>query len=232
MEQPDWATQISTTVAGEVRRYRLQRGLSAQQLSDRCAELGLPIPRTVVSNIENGRRGNIGVAEVLILGHALEVPPAVLIFPVGYVEEVEAVPGEKMHPMHAIQWMGGEGPFPGLISDVGKWMHTAMFFLRKLLEGKERLRESMQRAVNLSSEASKAPDGPLREAYKEAAGREMGAYEEGKEAVNSWLEILKDGFEDFGLPPLPHPDVEPMAGSVTVQMVPDILSRTGWRSLE
>lgn len=100
---------MSATIAREVRRHRQARGMSAQQLADKCAEVGMPLQRTVISNIENGRRGNVSVAEVLVLAAALEVPPAALIFPAGYAEAVEYLPGRAAAPLEAADWWHGEG---------------------------------------------------------------------------------------------------------------------------
>jgi transcriptional regulator with XRE-family HTH domain len=107
MEQEDWVTRIGKSIASEIRRHRLARGMSAQQLSDACGELGASIPRTVISNIENGRRTNISVAETMALAQALEVPPIVLIIPAGYVEEVEYQPGRWVDPIRAANWFSG-----------------------------------------------------------------------------------------------------------------------------
>ncbi|MGW8746508.1 helix-turn-helix domain-containing protein [Streptomyces sp. NPDC055794] len=108
MEQADWMTRVGTTIAREIRRHRLARNMSAQQLSDACAKLGAPIPRTVISNIENGRRTNISVAEAIALARALQVPPVALVFPAGYEEEVEYLPGKKIDPVRAVKWFSGE----------------------------------------------------------------------------------------------------------------------------
>ncbi|MFJ4617384.1 helix-turn-helix domain-containing protein [Streptomyces sp. NPDC088812] len=108
MEQLDWMARVGTRIAQEVRRHRLARGLSAQQLSDTCAKLGAQIPRTVISNIENGRRTNVSVAEVCVLATALRVPPVALIAPAGYVDEVEYLPGKSIDPVRVINWFSGE----------------------------------------------------------------------------------------------------------------------------
>ncbi|WP_307076784.1 helix-turn-helix domain-containing protein [Streptomyces canus] len=107
MEQPDWMSRVGTGIAREIRRHRLARGMSAQQLSDACEELGTPIPRTVISNIENGRRTNISVAETVALAQALGVPPIALIIPAGYVEEVEHLPNRWIDPIRAVNWFSG-----------------------------------------------------------------------------------------------------------------------------
>ncbi|MFJ4829889.1 helix-turn-helix domain-containing protein [Streptomyces sp. NPDC088747] len=107
MEQEDWVTRIGTSIAREIRRHRLAAGMSAQQLSDACGKLGAPIPRTVISNIENGRRTNVSVAEVIVLARALRIPPIAFIFPAGYEAEVEYLPGRRIDTIRAINWFSG-----------------------------------------------------------------------------------------------------------------------------
>lgn len=107
MEQPDWMARVGTSIAQEIRRHRLARGMSAQQLSDACAKLGAPIPRTVISNIENGRRTNVSVAEVLVIARALGQPPGALVFPAGYVSQVEYLPEKQTDPLRALDWWSG-----------------------------------------------------------------------------------------------------------------------------
>ncbi|MFE3378670.1 helix-turn-helix domain-containing protein [Streptomyces anulatus] len=108
MEQSEWATQVSRTIAGEVRRHRLECGMSAQQLSDACGQLGMALPRTVISNIENNRRGNVTVAEVAVLAAALGVAPTALVYPAGYAAAVEQLPGRTLPPLEAADWWNGE----------------------------------------------------------------------------------------------------------------------------
>lgn len=97
------------------------RGLSAQQLSDRCAEVGMPIARSVLANFESGRRPTLSVAELLVLAEALKVQPTSLVFPVGYEPTVEVLPGLQYDTFQAAEWWGSdagvgltdpEGPLP------------------------------------------------------------------------------------------------------------------------
>jgi transcriptional regulator with XRE-family HTH domain len=104
---PDYATRLALSIAAEVRRHRLAKGLSAQQLAERCDRIGMPIKRSVIANLESGRRTTVTVAEVLVLAQALEVPPAVLLFPVGYATEVEVLPEAVIEPLEAIGWVAG-----------------------------------------------------------------------------------------------------------------------------
>jgi transcriptional regulator with XRE-family HTH domain len=107
--QPSWAARITRTVAGEVRRYRREHGLSAQQLADRCANLGVDVSRATIADLENGRRAAISVAELLALAAALEVAPVLLVFPLGRQETVEALPGRDVPTWEAAMWFCGDG---------------------------------------------------------------------------------------------------------------------------
>ncbi len=68
----------SRVVGRQLKRLRESRGLSAQRLADRCAELGAPeINRSVIANIES-RRESVSIDEVSILAQALDVSPVQL----------------------------------------------------------------------------------------------------------------------------------------------------------
>ena len=72
---PEWVDQVMSTVAGEVRRRRKEAGWSAQDLADKCEEIGHPIPRNVIANMESGRRSNLPLVDVMVLAEALNTPP-------------------------------------------------------------------------------------------------------------------------------------------------------------
>ncbi|MFE2866660.1 helix-turn-helix domain-containing protein [Embleya sp. NPDC059259] len=114
MATDDWSGRLAYTIASEMRKYRHQRGMSVQQLSDACSALGLPIARSVLANFEARRRPTVSVAEVLVIARALRVAPALLLFPVGdpTVNEVEFLPGETAGPWEALKWFTGEGRIP------------------------------------------------------------------------------------------------------------------------
>lgn len=82
--------------------------MSAQQLADKTAQLGMPIPRSVLANLESGRRTTVSAAEVVILGAALGVAPIELLYPVGFESETEVLPGRTLDPLGAVQWFCGE----------------------------------------------------------------------------------------------------------------------------
>ncbi|MGI5214947.1 helix-turn-helix domain-containing protein [Plantactinospora sp. CA-290183] len=108
MTQPDWPARLVKVIAGEVKRHRQARSMSAQQLADACAELGHPIARSVLANLENGRRPTISVPELLVLALALQVPPMLLIVPLGHAESVEVAPGVAVPATEAMRWIRGE----------------------------------------------------------------------------------------------------------------------------
>jgi transcriptional regulator with XRE-family HTH domain len=104
----DWQGRVARMVAREIRRYRDERKLSAQQLADRTAELGMEIPRSVLANLESGRRETVTVPEILVLAAALQVAPVELLCPVGFDEQIEILPGRMMDPLSASRWVDGE----------------------------------------------------------------------------------------------------------------------------
>ncbi|MFF5485273.1 helix-turn-helix domain-containing protein [Streptomyces virginiae] len=89
---PEWADRVMADVAREVRRRRKEMRWSAQDLADRCEAIGFPIPRNVIANMESGRRAVLPLVEVMVLAKALYTHPIHLIYPVGYVEEVQKLP--------------------------------------------------------------------------------------------------------------------------------------------
>jgi transcriptional regulator with XRE-family HTH domain len=111
--QPDWPGRLTRSIAAEVQRRRKARGWSAQRLSDECAKAGMEVARSLITDLELGRRAHISIAEWLVLARALDVAPLLLVFPVGTEAEVEVLPGEVRPTFGGAQWAAGEAPFPG-----------------------------------------------------------------------------------------------------------------------
>jgi transcriptional regulator with XRE-family HTH domain len=105
--QTGWPERLAHVIATEVRRYRKDRRLSAQQLSDRCAKLGMEIPRSTLADLENGRRSKVTVAELLVLAAALDVPPVLLVAPLGRQPKSEILPGRELPTRDAVLWLSG-----------------------------------------------------------------------------------------------------------------------------
>ncbi|MFG3378818.1 helix-turn-helix domain-containing protein [Streptomyces sp. NPDC047999] len=105
---PEWVDQVMATVAKEVRRRRKELGMSAQNLADACEEIGHPIPRNVIANMESGRRASLPLVDVMVLAEALHTNPICLIYPVGYVEEIQKLPlRHSEQTWSAMRWFTG-----------------------------------------------------------------------------------------------------------------------------
>ena len=103
-----WQERLVRLVGREVLRHRNQRRLSARQVADRTAELGMPVPRSGLADLESGRGATVAVAEIMVLAAALDVAPVELICPVGFDKEIELLPGRMMDPLMASRWVDGE----------------------------------------------------------------------------------------------------------------------------
>lgn len=55
--------------------------MSAQRLSDVCADFGADIPRNTITNLENGRKESLPFHELVVIAAALMVDPVELLFP-------------------------------------------------------------------------------------------------------------------------------------------------------
>lgn len=139
VSQEDWPGRVARVIATEVRRYRNERGLTAEQLSERCAQLGAEIPRAVLANLENGRRSTVTVAELLVLARALGVEPMRLIVPLGSVEEVEISPGQWIPSWDAARWISGVAHLEGApgggveVVPAADWAVVIQFFVHDQL---------------------------------------------------------------------------------------------------
>jgi hypothetical protein len=116
---PEWTAQVMATVAAEVRHRRKERGMSAQELANACAAIGHPIPRNVIANMESGRRSVLPLVDVIVLAEALDTHPALLIYPLGHVSELQRLPLQYPTPTwDAMSWFTGEsgsGPDRALV---------------------------------------------------------------------------------------------------------------------
>ena len=101
--------------------------MSAEDLAAACGDLGMPIPRSTLADLENGRRASISVAEWLAIAAALDVPPVMLLCPVGTAETAEVLPGAEAPAFRAAQWVAGEAPLrhPGRADVLTDWLPTA-----------------------------------------------------------------------------------------------------------
>ena len=101
----DWAADQAERVGRELKRLRGRR--SGQWLSDRTAELGHRVPRTTISELENGKRKYVSTIELAILARALDTAPVALLYPPPYRGEVEVLPGQSSTSWSAAEWFSG-----------------------------------------------------------------------------------------------------------------------------
>ena len=186
--------------------------MSAQQLADKTDELGMPIARSVLANLESGRRETVSVAEVLVLAAALGVSPIELMCPVGFDEQTEMLPGRMMDPLAAMRWFTGEWKLD--LADDGTLMMrtpgTAEQSSTYLVEYHDELinRLRTQEADAARAIADAGIEGADDRARTEAVYR-MNAVEEWRDFIREPLRRVREEMRERGmlLPELP-PDIK------------------------
>lgn len=114
IEADSWPARLALTVGQQVKLYRERPEfkISAQILADRTAVLGHEIKRSVIANLESGRRDFVTLSDVLVLAAALDVPPMALIVPIQRGGRVEVLNGAFVSsPWDAIDWINGLGRY-------------------------------------------------------------------------------------------------------------------------
>lgn len=112
MTQASWARKVTRMVGNNIKTARREVGkMSAQKLADLCAEMGHPIQRDVISNLENGRRASLPITDLIVIAEALGVPALSLIFdPKAAGDEIERVPGRQCYLWEASDDFAGNRP--------------------------------------------------------------------------------------------------------------------------
>ncbi|MCX5270986.1 helix-turn-helix domain-containing protein [Streptomyces virginiae] len=100
-------------VIGErTRQLRQRKGWTAAELGDRMSDLGVKWDRSIVANLENGRRKSVSVGELLGLAMALDVAPVhILIPPSG--GRYKPAPNAEYDAGAVREWVRGHGALPG-----------------------------------------------------------------------------------------------------------------------
>ncbi|MFC6017584.1 helix-turn-helix domain-containing protein [Plantactinospora solaniradicis] len=98
-------------IAERVKTLRQGRGWSARELADEMVKVGIPWDRSIVANLETGRRASVSVEEFLALAYVLDVAPVNVLVPTeSDVTEFEPVQGQVVDPMTAREWIRGRQP--------------------------------------------------------------------------------------------------------------------------
>lgn len=110
--RPDdkWSAELTRSIGEQLRYWRRRRKLTVRELSDKTQEVGQRIPATVLTNIEHGRRDYVSVSELLLIGAALNVPPVLLVAPIGRTSTIESLPDAEISPWRTRGWLMGAIP--------------------------------------------------------------------------------------------------------------------------
>lgn len=172
------------SIGERARRLRRLKGWTAAELGERMASLGVPWDRSIVANLENGRRKSVSVNEWLALARALDVAPLTLLLPLGEADQIELFPGLPIHPDLARQWIVGEEQ---AVNERGFTVGDSAFWSRHT----EPLR--LYSRLPVAQEAVRGAKSALRIA--ESVGREEAvtrAREANVSALRRLADILKD----------------------------------------
>lgn len=127
MSQPE-SLSPTQIVAARVKQFRTAHGWSARELAERCAEAGAPhLERSILANLENGRRKTVTIDEVLVLAWVLGVPAAMLFIPLGTEHEIAITSEIVMHPHLAFRWLVGDEEPPTSERLVAGHVDSALF---------------------------------------------------------------------------------------------------------
>lgn len=213
-EKDSWSARFTRSVAEQIHRHRKARGWSAQKLSDACTKLGMEFPRSTLADLESGRRAHISVAELIVIAHALNVPPLQLIFPVGCSAESEVLPGQPQPAFQSAQWFTGEGPFPGgdYSYTRGTWFYIAgsqgtprplaLYRAYSVAAREEML--AIKRARGMDADAADTADDSQRGDYAAAAAASWKAAESHRANMEK---LRRDAVRVGMLPPGTRPEV-------------------------
>lgn len=100
-----WDTEMTARVAAEIRRLRGDR--SAQWLALKTGELGHTVTRSIIADLENGRRKYITVPELVVLAESLSVSPLELLYGTDDGAVIRYLPSKWIPRLTAVQQFSG-----------------------------------------------------------------------------------------------------------------------------
>lgn len=159
----NWAEEQARRTALEVRRLRDKK--SAQWLADRTKELGSPITRAVISDLELGRRRYVTSAELIILAAALDTAPITLLYPPPYNETIELVPDVDEPKIGAVEWFCSDSNAARYKPGEGVDAFTERTWPLYAARAIDKLEES-QRGLLATLAAEDDPDSPLAQSIR------------------------------------------------------------------
>jgi transcriptional regulator with XRE-family HTH domain len=179
----------TAVIARRVRQLRESYKWSAERLANEMTQAGAPWDRTIVANLENGRRGTVSVAELLALGYVLDIPPVSLLAPLGEDETMTVLPGLELRPYELRAWLIGAGRLasrvtPDTPAGAQRWQRAV-----RPVRLYERLTDANRdlHRLDIERRAAQKVGEPARIQEAEAA------YVDG---LRAWAEVVKAMHED------------------------------------
>ena len=157
MTDDSWPRSLTKIQGALISHHRERRGMSHVELVERVSALGVEMQRTTLINIEQGRRKAISVPEVYAFSYALNIPPILLLVPLGNVDSVEILKGKTVAPWVATKWVQGYGlldaPIDGKVSSDGplREKFDALLHHGEILMWHRFLDDLQHEAITLSS---------------------------------------------------------------------------------
>ncbi|RIR89263.1 DNA-binding protein [Mycobacteroides abscessus] len=179
-----WAADLVKRVGRAMKESRGSR--SATWLSDRTAELGYRVPATVISKLDSGHRGSVlGVAELVVLAAALDMPPVALLYPALPDGDVELLPKVPTRSLNAVEWFSGHTPrseIDAVEVDPAR-MDAEILNLRRLRHS--RIRETMRKSLQVAMSSEQTSQG-----FADA-----GVTDANPQAIRSLIEVYQERLE-------------------------------------
>ena len=227
--------RASDLVAERLKEARQRRSWTAEDLAARCAEIGAPeITRSVIANIETGRRDERGrrrravtVEELLSLAYALEVPPVLLLSPLGGDETLEVAAGVDLGALDAAAWIADDDAILGLGREAIVLGEDSEFISRRQ-QDRVRAPLTLVRLIRVLARAIRIRDRRLSsEVYRQ---RYEGSLKEDETALTIYgmrLRHLEEWLASLGYPPPAVPDVDEILQRRDVPIVPLLADSLG-----
>jgi transcriptional regulator with XRE-family HTH domain len=116
---------VSAVFAERLREWRERRKLTLRELASQMTE---PMDYTTIHKIESGRR-EVRLDEALQFAAALNVPPPLLLLPIGIEDRVRIDGDSIIHPHLAWEWLAGEAPLADterFVRGAREWHESAL----------------------------------------------------------------------------------------------------------
>jgi transcriptional regulator with XRE-family HTH domain len=106
------AFTFDQSVARRVRQLRERHGMTQQDLATALSNWGMPIDRSAIARLENGKRA-VSLEEAMRLAFVLHVAPVHLLVDPDNDEPIAPTAGAELKPWEARAWIRGQRPMMG-----------------------------------------------------------------------------------------------------------------------